>query len=102
MDAMLQVFNTRDLQNINSILVTFIKAGKSIEDLYTAVGFTLSERAADNVVKRAGAKKHPVKEVMCPECKVPMERVINPEGLTLYGCRICRYSKIDNIIKKEK
>lgn len=81
----LSVYTARDLQTAKSLIVTARDAGIDIAALLAAI----EGRVANLVVEVS-------RKLLCPSCgKGYLAPVGNLDGLTILGCRRCRFSRVE-------
>jgi len=88
-------YTGRELRNFMALLNQVEAQGLGIEILKDQLQSYLNEdvRKSKQIVKFAH-RKQPTQRLTCPECNIYLVPVANKDGLNIWGCKKCRYSKI--------
>lgn len=89
----LDVYSGRDLQNVRAVLHQALAGGASIAALATQIEQELGRRGQVNQAVASVPVSYP--RPLCPGCGMEMVPVANTEGLSILGCKKCRYSRVE-------
>lgn len=88
----LSAYAPRDLQTVMSVLRQALADGLTLAELARLVEARVPRPIPPSVRPRLASR---VQAEVCPACgRGPLLPVRNPDGLTIMGCRLCRYSEV--------
>lgn len=91
MISILQHLSIASLQHLSAALAIAQDKDLSITDIRIAVDRQLSSIAPAT----RNTENVPESGTMCPSCgRDKLVSVLNREGMSIYGCRSCRYSEV--------